>query len=377
MIRSLELISRLRATSLHHQAARMALKKQRHLVVTPAPVHHPSLWWGNQHLTALRLQYCLEIQVISTKEGELHHHLHMPGRCQLWKTWSEMANAGLTEAVVTGPGWAILFYGQWSVRRRTELGWGIKMLHVHPVRSHQLVGKQAQLNANLVSLGEGQCSWSPKPSPNNDTVKPRGPRHPHSILPASSPFNFWTIRTSQYGKQGSQLLLNDGRYSSMCWAIIPGMRPSLTKRPRLRLGAKGELWAAPPHHLCPCQIVGLRVTEVQHQLPHQCHQGLIDLEVPGIHTTAWWCHRESGGHMKINLPVFKDEDTKDAITCQSWHWDLTVYHCAGCSYCTLLPYAIHSLQGYSMGVGEKFGDRHHPAWWYSPYWMSITTMSRP
>ena len=34
------------------------------------------------------------------------------------------------------------------------------------------------------------------------------------------------------------------------------------------------------------------------------------------------CHgqrpcRETGGHVKINLPVFKDEDTKDAVTCQS------------------------------------------------------------
>ena len=29
--------------------------------------------------------------------------------------------------------------------------------------------------------------------------------------------------------------------------------------------------------------------------------------------------------MKINLPVFKDEDKKDAITYQSWCWDLTVY----------------------------------------------------
>ena len=25
--------------------------------------------------------------------------------------------------------------------------------------------------------------------------------------------------------------------------------------------------------------------------------------------------------MKINLPVFKDEDTKDAVTYQSWRWD--------------------------------------------------------
>ena len=50
--------------------------------------------------------------------------------------------------------------------------------------------------------------------------------------------------------------------------------------------------------------------------------------------------------MKISLPVFKDDDMKDAISCQSWHWDLTVYHQAGCWDCTLLPYAIHSLQGY-------------------------------
>ena len=42
-------------------------------------------------------------------------------------------------------------------------------------------------------------------------------------------------------------------------------------------------------HLCclrPHKIMGLRVIEVWHQLPHHCHQGLIDLEVPGIHTEA-------------------------------------------------------------------------------------------
>ena len=50
--------------------------------------------------------------------------------------------------------------------------------------------------------------------------------------------------------------------------------------------------------------------------------------------------------MKINLPIFKDEDTKDAVTYQSWRWDLTVYRCAGCRDHTLLPYAIRSLQGY-------------------------------
>ena len=49
--------------------------------------------------------------------------------------------------------------------------------------------------------------------------------------------------------------------------------------------------------------------------------------------------------MKIDLPVFKD-NTKDAVTYQSWRWDLMVYQCAGCRDHTLLPYAIRSLQGY-------------------------------
>ena len=67
----------------------------------------------------------------------------------------------------------------------------------------------------------------------------------------------------------------------------------------------------------------------------------------GSQHSCWGRHcKEIGGHMKINLPIFKDEDTKDAITYQSWRWDLTIYCCAGCQDCTLLPYAIWSLQGY-------------------------------
>ena len=53
-----------------------------------------------------------------------------------------------------------------------------------------------------------------------------------------------------------------------------------------------------------------------------------------------------GAHMKINLPVFKDEDAKDAVTYQKWRWDITMYQHAGCRDHTLLPYAIWYLQGY-------------------------------
>ena len=50
--------------------------------------------------------------------------------------------------------------------------------------------------------------------------------------------------------------------------------------------------------------------------------------------------------MKRNLLAFKDREAKDAVTYQSWRWDLMVYQCAGCRDPTLLPYAIRSLQGY-------------------------------
>ena len=59
--------------------------------------------------------------------------------------------------------------------------------------------------------------------------------------------------------------------------------------------------------------------------------------------------------MKINLPIFKDEDAKDAVTYQSWRWDLTVYRCAGCRDHTLLPYAIRYLQGYPGELVQSSG----------------------
>ena len=59
--------------------------------------------------------------------------------------------------------------------------------------------------------------------------------------------------------------------------------------------------------------------------------------------------------MKINLLIFKDEDVKDAVTYQSWRWDLTIYQCAECRDCTLLPYAIRSLQGYPGELVQSSG----------------------
>ena len=59
--------------------------------------------------------------------------------------------------------------------------------------------------------------------------------------------------------------------------------------------------------------------------------------------------------MKINLPIFEDEDAKDAVTYQSWRWDLMVYHCAGCWDHILLQYAIQYLQGHPRELVQSSG----------------------
>ena len=60
--------------------------------VAPHCIHHPSLQQGNQYLTCLRLGIVWKYSWAWLKMEEQHDHLHMPGRHQLWKTWSEMAN---------------------------------------------------------------------------------------------------------------------------------------------------------------------------------------------------------------------------------------------------------------------------------------------
>ena len=73
------------------------------------------------------------------------------------------------------------------------------------------------------------------------------------------------------------------------------------------------------------------------------------------HSQCGKWHREDGAHMKINFHVFKDGDAKDAVTYHSWRWDLTVCWHVGCRDCTLLPYAIWSLQGYSSELVQSSG----------------------
>ena len=94
------------------------------------------------------------------------------------------------------------------------------------------------------------------------------------------------------------------------------------------------------------QITGWKVIGIQCQQPHWCHHCQTSLKVPSIPGEVDNVGRlEPTWKLIYSSFIFKVENAKDAVTYQSWRWDLMVYHCAGCRDHTLLPYAIWSLQG--------------------------------
>ena len=85
------------------------------------------------------------------------------------------ARAGLTEAVVIGPGRAILFYG------RHSMGEGLKADEARDTTflltgAGMWVGKSAYLTANPMTIQEGRRAIAQAISDNR--VKVRGPGHP-------------------------------------------------------------------------------------------------------------------------------------------------------------------------------------------------------
>ena len=99
------------------------------------------------------------------------------------------ARAGLTEAVVTGPGRAILFYG------RHSMGKGLKVDKARDATflltgAGMWVGKSAYLTADPVIIQEDKRAIAQAVSDNR--VKARGPGCPWVNLLAQQPFKFNT-----------------------------------------------------------------------------------------------------------------------------------------------------------------------------------------
>ena len=137
--------------------------------------------------------HCLEIQVTLTEEL-----VEVPPPSHSWmaplvEDMLQETRAGITEAVVTSPGRAILSYG------RHLMGEGLRADEARDATflltgAGMWVGKLAYLTANPVTVQEGKRTIAQAVLDNR--VKVRGLGHPRVNLMAQPPFKFNTQRTS-------------------------------------------------------------------------------------------------------------------------------------------------------------------------------------
>ena len=275
------------------------------------------------------MKYCLEIWVTLTEELEA---IPLPSHSWTAPVVEDMlcdARTGLTEAVVIGPDWAVLFYG------RHSMGEGLMVDEARDATflftgAGTWVGKLAYLATNPMTIQEGKRVIAQAILDNR--VKARGLGCPCVNLPPQQPFWFNALRTSP-----------PKDVSGDCGSDYPQSpcRPSRGQEHNRRWR---DLRPQSPRFPSPSPDCGfesdrslLSTTSLMSSRSDQSDRSRHSRQ-------GRWHQGEA--RIKINLPVFKDEDAKDAVTYQSWRWDLTMYWCSGCRDCILLPYAIRSLQGY-------------------------------
>ena len=91
---------------------------------------------------------------------------------------------------------------------------------------------------------------------------------------------------------------------------------------------------------------------------------LIEVVIEALCTQHWWQHpatvtdqhvQEEISEWRVNLPIFKGEKTKDAVTYHSWQWDVVIF-CWSCwDDQHLLPYVFCSLQGFPGDLARSLG----------------------
>ena len=249
------------------------------------------------------------------------------------------ARTRLTKAVVIGPGRAVLFYG------RCSMGEGLIKDKARDAAflltgGGTWIGKSAYLTADSMTSQEGR--WAIAQAIMDHQVKVRGPGSPRVNQPAQQPFRFDPLRgfpMRDASRDGGSDCHPSPHQPLRGWECNRHQRDQ--RPPSLWFPSPSPDWGFESNR-SSLSTVSLMSSRSERSDRSQ-------------HPRWGRWHWEDGAHMKINLPVFKDEDAKDAVTYQSWRWDLMVYQHAGCRYCTLLPYAIIPLKGYPGELAQSSG----------------------
>ena len=249
---------------------------------------------------------CLGICVTLTKErgaAPLPPHTWM---APVVEDMLQHGRTGLTKVVVMGPGMSLLFYERQSPGEGLSLG-KVRDATFILMGAGTWVGKLAHLSTDPLPIWEG---WQVIAQAITEChIGVRGPGHPCSRLTTPQPFWFYHGYQSPREKH-----IKDAGFEH--WP--PLHKPSW--------GRDHEQWQRNPRLLLPqfpspSQDHGFE-SDRSSVLTASSVSLQSDRSEDSWHPHHGRCCREPGGHIKINLPIFEDED---AITYQCWRWDWIVY----------------------------------------------------
>ena len=154
-----------------------------------APSHSPSWSLGRQLSPGCpKTQYCLWIHVTLTEKRGAASPLPHAWTAPVVEDMQWHGRAGLTKAVVTGPGRAILFYGRHSLGEGLSLG-KVRDAIFTLTGAGTWVGKLAHLVADPLTIQEGW--WVIAQAITECQIGVRGPGHPHSHPRPTQAFRFY------------------------------------------------------------------------------------------------------------------------------------------------------------------------------------------
>ena len=134
-----------------------------------------------------------------------------------------------------------------------------------------------------------------------------------------------------------------------CWGILIGchtMNEAVHHKEARTMTSSDKNYGLPqPQCSHLHKTMGLRVMEVQCQLPPQYPQGLIDQGPPGVRTVTNTTGSPQATWKSI-YPSSRMRTRRILSPTKVWCWDIMVYHQEGCQNYSILPYISCSLQGY-------------------------------
>ena len=233
-----------------------------------APSHSPS-WSPVRQISPgnPKTWYCLGIHVTLIKEIWAAPPLPHAWTAPVVEDMLCHGMTGLTEAVVTGPGRTVLFYGRWSLGEGLSLG-EARDTAFTLTGDGSWVGKWAHLAAKPLTIWEGLQVITKAITEHR--IEARGPGHPCYCLATPQPFRFYHgdefpqeehIKDASFDHQSSHHRPQWGRDHD--WQ---------QRNPR-------QVWPEPPS---PSPDHGFESDEVWYQQLHQYHHNLTSQKAPSI-----------------------------------------------------------------------------------------------